>query len=291
MNKGFYVTLFLILSVVLSGCFALAEPEESSGAVSAPTVAVADAALEQADQPAAEEPLTEPADETAPADAYPVEGPAAPELAEGYPAGEAPAMPAVVEPSNAYPGNEGSGEIVGDSAVYEIDPARSEARFTINEVLRGADKTVVGVSKNLGGQIAFDMNNPGSAQIGTILISARDFVTDNDFRNNAIANKILLTRDYEFITFEPTAVSGLPDAVTVGETYPLQITGDLTIKDQTREVAFDAEVTLLSESELAGLAALEILYADFGLVVPLSQSVQAVEDNVLLELDFVATRQ
>ena len=214
-----------------------------------------------------------------------------PELPQAYPAGEPAGEPALIEPPKAYPGAEGSGDIVADTAVYEIDPARSEARFLINEVLRGADKTVVGVSNNLGGQIAFDLNNPGSAQIGTILINARDFVTDSDFRNNAIANKILLTNEYEFVTFEPTAISGLPDSAVIGETYPLQIAGDLTITDQTREVTFDAEVTPLSENELAGLAKLEILYADFGLIIPFARAVDSVEENVKLELEFIAARQ
>jgi polyisoprenoid-binding protein YceI len=217
--------------------------------------------------------------------------PVVPELSQAYPAGEPAGEPALIEPPKAYPGAEGSGDIVGDTAVYEIDPARSEARFLINEVLRGADKTVVGVSNNLGGQIAFDLNNPGSAQIGTILINARDFVTDSDFRNNAIANKILLTNEYEFVTFEPTAISGLPDSAVIGETYPLQIAGDLTITDQTREVTFDAEVTPLSENELAGLAKLEILYADFGLIIPFARAVDSVEENVKLELEFIAARQ
>lgn len=302
-KRNTIITVILISSIFLSGCFALAEPEESSGTVSAPTIAAVGEALEPAEDATAVVPTdkdsapvtVERAEKSTSDEAYPAQEtlptPAPPETSKAYPGGQPTAVPIVVPLPKEYPGAEGVGEIVGETAVYEIDPAKSEARFWIDEVLRGADKTVVGVSDNLGGQIVLDLNNPGSAQIGTILINARDFVTDSDFRNRAIANKILLTNEYEFITFEPTAISGLPAAIVVGETYPLQITGDLTITDQTREVTFDAEVTPRSENELVGLAKLDILYADFGLVIPLSQSVQAVEDNVLLELDFVANRQ
>lgn len=302
MKKSIILPILLVITLFLSGCFALAEPEEASGTVAAPTLAPAEQSPPQEEQveeaPTAvlqsmeEEQAPTPVEEAAAEEAYPAPPPtAAPDTAEAYPAGD---QPQQAEPPQAYPADGESEDAVpqtpGELPVYEIDPARSEARFTINEVLRGAPKTVVGVSHNLGGQIALDLNNPAAAQVGTILINARDFATDNDYRNNAIANKILLTNDYEFITFEPTAIDGLPDTANIGETYPLQLTGDLTIRDQTREVTFDVQVTPLSETELQGLAALDILYADFGLTIPFAQSVDSVEDNVFLELDFIAAQ-
>jgi polyisoprenoid-binding protein YceI len=132
------------------------------------------------------------------------------------------------------------------------------------------------------------MSNPAATQVGEILINARDFATDNNFRNRAIANEILLTNTYEFITFTPKELVGLPDSVTIGGTYDFQIVGDLTIIGETREVVFDVTVTPTSETELQGLAAVTILHGDFGITVPLSEAVSAVSDDVLLELDFVA---
>lgn len=310
MKKITTLTVLLLVTVFLSGCFALTEPEASSGDVVAPTLAPAEP---QEDAPSEAPPVSEmEADEAADdaLDAYPAgEEPqqeAAPESSEPYPAEESMSEPQQVEPPDAYPADaaypaeeaapgdepiaDPAAEVSADLPLYEIDPAQSEARFTIKEVLRGEPTTVVGVSRNLGGQIAFDINNPATAQVGTILINARDFATDNEFRNNAIANEILLTNEYEFVTFEPTAISGLPQTAEIGQTYAIQISGILGITDATREVTFDAQVTPLSENELAGLAAVEILYADYGLTIPFARSVESVEDNVLLELDFVATR-
>ena len=291
MKKLIILPLLLVLALLLSACFALEEPEAASGAVVAPTLAPAEPALDEA--PAEEQAEQMPADMPT-AEAAPVEP-----TTEAYPAGES---APVEEPPAAYPAEEtpvvgeaasaGGGEsAVSNPLVYTIDPARSEARFTINEVLRGTPTVVVGRTSNLGGQVALDLANPAGAQVGEIVINARDIATDNEFRNNAIANEILLTNDFEFITFTPTSVSGLPDAAAIGETYSLQITGDLTITDQTREVTFDSQVTPLSETELQGLAVLDILYADFGLTIPFARSVESVEDNVLLELDFIATAE
>ncbi|MDX1413930.1 MAG: YceI family protein [Candidatus Promineifilaceae bacterium] len=296
MNKKiFALTLLMTASLILSGCFALAEPEESSGTVVPPTLAAADPVEAEPVEADADPTESEPA--AADPDAYPgpaVEQPTAvPQPQSAYPGGEPPTQPAPAEPLlEAYPGQEElSADLAAGTTLFEIDPARSEARFTINEVLRGAPTTVVGVSNNMGGQIALNLADPSTSQVGTIVINARDFATDNDFRNRAIANEILLTNQFEFITFEPTAIAGLPGSVEVGQTYPLQITGNLTIADQTREATFDVEVTPLSENELRGLAALDILYADFGLTIPFARSVESVEDNVLLELDFVAVGQ
>jgi len=291
MNKTIIIPFLLITSLLLGGCFALSEPEGASGTVAAPTLAPAaeDDQAQQVEPTAVMETVEEPTAEAYPA---PEERVAAAE--DAYPAAEAESVTDQAQSDEAYPAPEDAAAETttsgGDTAVYEIDPTRSEARFTINEVLQGAPKTVVGVSQNLGGQISLDLNNPAAAQIGEILINARDFATDNNFRNNAIANEILLTNEHEFITFQPTSISGLPDSAVIGESYPIQITGDLTIIGQTQEVTFDTEVTPLSESELQGSASLDILYADFGITIPFARSVESVEDNVLLEIDFIASK-
>ncbi len=265
MKKRFWLAGAILLTLVLSGCFALVEPEQSSGAVAAPTLAVATPVAEPTAEAELAEPTIEPEDPIAEATAIETTG-------EG---GDT----AVAAPEST------------GTTIYEIDASRSEARFTIEEVLRGSDTTVVGVSSNLAGQVAFDLSDPAATQVGEILINARDFATDNNFRNRAIANEILLTNTYEFITFTPKELVGLPDSVMIGETYDFQVVGDLTIIGETREVTFDAAVTPISESELQGLASVAILYADFGVTVPLSQAVSAVNEDVLLELDFVAVAQ
>ncbi|MEM7029755.1 MAG: YceI family protein [Chloroflexota bacterium] len=173
-------------------------------------------------------------------------------------------------------------------AVFEIVQAESQARFYIDEVLRGDPVTVEGITDQLAGQIAVDPGDLSSAQIGTILVNARTLATDNDFRNRAIKNQILLTDDHEFVTFEPTEIIGLPESGTVGESYTFQIAGDLTIIGSIQQVTFEATVTPTAEQRLEGIATTTILYADFGVTIPASQSVDAVEDDLRLEIDFVA---
>ena len=172
--------------------------------------------------------------------------------------------------------------------VFEIVQDESEARFIIDEVLRGSPKTVVGVTNQVAGQIAVDPADPASAQVGQISINARTLATDSDMRNRAVKNRILQTDAYEFVTFQPTQLMGLPESAAAGEPLSFQIVGDLTIRDTTKQVTFDVTLTPVDETRLEGLATLTIPYRDFGLAIPDSPSVDTVADNVTLELEFVA---
>ena len=176
---------------------------------------------------------------------------------------------------------------------FTIASDGTEARFLINEVLFGQDKTVVGVTSDVSGEIRLDPENPSASEIGPIAINARDFTTDADRRNGAIRRFILQSdRDEnQYIVFTPAAIEGMPDAVAVGEPFSFQVTGDLTIRDVTRPETFDVTVTPNSESELSGLATTTVLYPDYGLTIPEVPSVSGVEDEVRLEFEFTATAQ
>ena len=93
-----------------------------------------------------------------------------------------------------------------------IDQAASEARFLINETLVGIPTEVKGVTSLVSGTLAVDPADPVKTTVGTITIDARDLRTDRDMRNRAIGRFILESNkdEYRFITFTPTAITGLP---------------------------------------------------------------------------------
>lgn len=174
------------------------------------------------------------------------------------------------------------------AVLFEIVPAESEARFIIDEVLNGTPTTVVGTTDQVAGQLAVDASEVKNTQIGIIQINARTLATDSDMRNRAISNRILYTDDYEYITFTPTAVTGLPESVNVGDVLTFQVTGNLTIRDITQQVTFDMQVTAVAADRLEGTASTTIQYADFGISIPNVPSVTDVSETVGLELDFAA---
>ncbi|HEY1013589.1 MAG TPA: YceI family protein [Herpetosiphonaceae bacterium] len=181
-----------------------------------------------------------------------------------------------------------AGETAGTTQIVEIKQDESEARFLIDEVLEGAPKTVIGTTNQVAGQIEINAANPAATRVGTIQVNARTLTTDSEFRNRAIKNRILRTDDFEYVTFTPTSLSGLPPAGEVGKPYTFQISGDLTIVETTKPVVFEVTVTATSATRIEGTASVVIRYADFGLEIPSSPAVASVEDDVKLELEFVA---
>jgi polyisoprenoid-binding protein YceI len=175
-----------------------------------------------------------------------------------------------------------------DAIFFTIDQENSTVSFTLNEVLRGVPTTVVGNTNQVAGEIAVDVGAPVKTMVGTILVNARTLVTDNNFRNRAIQNEILKTGDYEYITFTPKMISGIPENPQIGEEMSLQITGNLTIRDISQEINFTATVTVTSETSMMGYASAVVNRADFNLVIPEVPHVANVDEQVLLEIHFFA---
>lgn len=272
--RVFLLPMLVVVGFLVVGCGLLREPEGASGPIEAIPLA-----------------LETPVVDEASATAEPVVDVATPEVQET----EA-AYPAVDEGSGAgvaaepYPGVEDTEEaaVTGELRVYQISQEQSQARFELDEDLRGQRTTVVGVTNQVAGELAVNLADLSTARIGTIQVNARTLLTDNNFRNRAIHNEILETGAYEFITFAPTAITGLPDAVEVGDEVNFTIEGDLTIRDITQPATFEVSAVAVSETELAGTASSAVEREAFNLTIPEVRNVANVEEVVTLVIEFVA---
>jgi polyisoprenoid-binding protein YceI len=178
----------------------------------------------------------------------------------------------------------------GGATVFTIDPSASQASFTIDEVLLGQPNTVVGKTNQVAGQIRVNFADPSQSQVGQIRVDVSTLATDNDFRNRTMQGRILETGDAanQYATFAPTAISGLPETITLGHPVSFKITGQLTIHQVTRTATFDAQVTPVSQKQLTGQAQTTVRYQDFNMAIPNVPSVSGVSDNVKLALTFTA---
>ncbi|HEX6818695.1 MAG TPA: YceI family protein [Ktedonobacterales bacterium] len=175
-------------------------------------------------------------------------------------------------------------------SVFMIDPSSSEASFTMSEVLLGKPNTVVGKTNSVAGQILVNMKDPTLSQVGQIKVDLSTLATDNDFRNRTMQGRILETGDpaNQYAVFTPTAITGLPSALTLGQSVSFHITGNLTIHQVTKAVTFDAQVTPQSATQISGAATTTVRYEDFNLAIPNVPSVTDVSDDVKLALTFTA---
>jgi polyisoprenoid-binding protein YceI len=176
--------------------------------------------------------------------------------------------------------------------VFQIISEESEVNFQIDETLMGSPVTVVGTTNQVAGQIFVNYDNPAASQIGTIRINMRTLTTDNEFRNRALRNDILLTNQdqYEFSDFVPTSIEGMPETVTIGEPFTFQLTGNLTLRGTPQSITFDVTVTPVSENRIEGTATSVINYEEVGVDIPrVPPSVANIGEEVTLNINFVAT--
>ena len=269
MSKNVTLVIAAVLVVIaLAGGiwlydFVLGDTEAASAPISAPTLEVSASAT-----PA-------PTATIAPTQAAPTQ--AAPTQA---------ALPEATAPTQGDPPAASS---QGSLVNYQISQDESQVRFNIYELLRGQPKDVIGVSNQIAGQVAVDLNDLSTAQMGEIVINARTLETDDSRRNQAIRNRILFTDQYEFINFKPTQISGLSGSAVPGQSFTFQVYGDLTIKDVTAPVTFDVTVMVEAPERLVGSAKTSIALADFNLSVPSVPFVANVGETMALETDFVLT--
>ena len=174
--------------------------------------------------------------------------------------------------------------------VLTLDPSRTQATFTINEVLLGNPNTVVGSTNQVTGQILIDPNDPSKSRVGQIRVDMSTLVTDNDMRNHTLQGRILETGDpsNQYATFDPTSYKGLPSTIAAGQTVTFQVTGNLTIHGVTKAETFDITLTATSATQVAGKATTTVRYQDFNISIPNVPSVSDVSDNVVLALTFTA---
>ncbi len=231
--------------------------------------------------PVASEPAGAPVQATlAPATAAPTVAPAA----TPAPATAAPTVAPAA--TSAVPAS--SSNAPDEILRYQIVADESAARFTLREDLRGQRVEVVGTSKQVAGELAVNPSDLSSAQIGVIQVNARAFATDSGNRDRAIRNFILNTDTYEFITFTPTSIEGLSGAGALNQPFTFTIKGDLTIRDITRPVTFEAVVQAESADRLSGTATTTVRRSEFSLTIPDVPFVANVDEEVVLTIDFVA---
>ena len=199
--------------------------------------------------------------------------------AAAMPATQAPAAPPTAEPV-----------VAGEATVFTLGEG-TIARYKVEEVLANTGfKIATGETLDVAGSIAFDADGKVIADSSRIAVQAASLRTDSNRRDGYVRSRTLLTDTWPEVVFVPTAVDGLPAPVSDATgSVEFTITGDLTVRDQTREVTWDAMAEFAGDGTATGFASVMFTFEDFGMDKPRVAIVVSVEDEILLELDFFGT--
>ena len=199
------------------------------------------------------------------------------------------AMPATATPTEA-PTEPPTAEAMasGAAAVFTLGEG-TIARYRVEEELANTGFFVaVGETQDVAGSIVFDADGGVLAEESRIAVQAATLRTDSGRRDGYVRNRTLETDTYPEVVFVPTSIDGLPGSIAdASGPVEFTITGDLTVKDQTREVTWDATAEFAGDGTASGLAGVEFTFDDFGMNKPSVAIVLSVDDTIRLELDFV----
>lgn len=205
------------------------------------------------------------------------------------PASEPTAVTADPLPTETSEAEPAGGEQV-ETRVFKIVPGESRVTYEVGETFINQNNRfaiAVGVTTEVRGEVYANLTNPPESSIGVIEVDISQFRSDSSRRDGVIRNQWLESARYPIARFEPLRIEGLPEAYSEATPYAFRVIGNLTVKDVTREVAFDITAQLDGET-LTGKATTTILMSDFG-VGPISiLGVLNTEDEVKLTFDFVA---
>ena len=264
-------------------------------AIAMAAVACAGPAAEPAASPPAAPPATAmpaataaPPATSTPAPPPPASTPASPTQAPAEATAAPTATDTPVPPTEApapTPADSGAG-----GPVFTLDEG-TIARYKVEEVLASTGfKIATGETTDVSGAVVFDADGNVVADESRIAVQAATLRTDSDRRDGYVRGRTLETDTWPEVVFVPKSFDGLPAPISdASGPAEFTITGDLTVRDQTREVTWDAAAEFARDGAVTGSASVEFTFDDFGMDKPRVAIVVSVEDTILLELDFTGT--
>jgi polyisoprenoid-binding protein YceI len=174
---------------------------------------------------------------------------------------------------------------------YRVVADRSEARYRVREQLAGISfpGDAVGTTSAIDGSIAFDAQGRVRPSDSRLTVDLRALRSDRDRRDSYVRRNTLETERHPTAVFIPSEVRGLPFPLPQTGSASFELTGDLTIRDTTRRVTWEAAATFNGQ-KVNVQAKTSFRFADFDLSIPRVASVLSVEDTIRLETDLLLQR-
>ncbi|MGY1664640.1 YceI family protein [Geodermatophilus sp. SYSU D00696] len=153
-------------------------------------------------------------------------------------------------------------ELVPDTdGTWTVTPG-SSAGYRVDEVLNGANVTVAGTTDQVTGSVVIQGGDLASAEVSVDVASIR---TDIGQRDSYFRGNVMDADTHPTGTFTVRGPVDLPELSGTPVTVP--VTGDLTLRGQTRQVQTDLAVVRTAEGvEVSG--AVPVVFADHGITAP-----------------------
>lgn len=173
------------------------------------------------------------------------------------------------------------------SLAQGFEVVSGEARYRVREQLvQVGIADAVGTTQAVKGQVALQ----GTRATGEFVVDLRELRSDQQRRDNYLRQNTLQTDRFSTATFRPKEVKGLPSPLPQRGRFPVQVVGDLTIRDVTQEVVWEGEAEFSGEEVKVRLKT-EFPFERFQLTQPRVPILLSVENRIRLEVDLSLRRK
>ena len=164
------------------------------------------------------------------------------------------------------------------------------ARYMVGEQLarRTLPNDAIGETPDVEGTIVFTPDGDVDQEQSRITVGLAGLTSDEDRRDRYVRDRLFDTSKFPNAELTVTGVSGLPWPLPDSGQATFQITGDLTLRDVSRPVTWDATVQIDGGS-VTGQATTVVTFDQFEMSKPSFGFIISVEDEIRLELDITAT--
>lgn len=169
-----------------------------------------------------------------------------------------------------------------------VVPEKSKANYRVTEQLVGLSlpDDAVGSTSAISGMIVGKTDGSVDSSQSKFVVDLRTLKSDQSLRDNFIQRTPLQTSQYPYATFVPTSGSGFPTAVPPSGQGSFKLTGNLTIRDVTKEVTWDTTCQLQNgQTEGTCHATTSFTFEYFNLNQPRVGRVLSIVDKITLEVD------
>ena len=138
----------------------------------------------------------------------------------------------------------------------------SSAGYRVDEVLNGADVTVVGTTDQVTGSLVVTGGDLASAEVDVDMASV---ATDSDRRDSYFRDNVIDVAANPTATFAVDQTVDLPELTGTPVTVP--VAGELTVHGVTQQVTVDLSVVRTADGVQAS-GSIPVAFADYGITPP-----------------------
>tara|TARA_Y100001936_G_scaffold239205_1_gene271977 strand:+ start:509 stop:1228 length:720 start_codon:yes stop_codon:yes gene_type:complete len=167
----------------------------------------------------------------------------------------------------------------------------STARYLITEQLANLDFPIdaIGETNQISGSIIFNKDGNIIEDESKITVNVNSLKSDSSRRDRYISRRSLESEKYPEATIFIKEIRNLPWPLPESGSAEINIIGDMNVHGVTDRIAWDTDVNF-NKNKINGIAKTNFKFEKFNMDLPRVAIVLSVENNIRLELEFVAEK-